>query len=43
MLSGCMGYQDVQTLLGWKKIYAPDGPQALEVPKGSVVPERPSV
>ena len=35
MLSGCVGYQEVQTLLGWEKIYAPDMPQALEVTKGS--------
>ena len=40
MLSGCVGYQ---ALPGWEKIYSPDRPQALEVPKGHVVPERPSV
>ena len=43
MLSGCVGYQEVQALPGWEKIYSPDRPQALEVPKGRVVPERPSV
>ena len=32
-------YQEVQTLLGWKEIYAPDGPQALEIPKGRRIPE----
>ena len=31
------------TLLGWKKIYAPDKPQALEIPKGCSIPKRPSV
>ena len=43
MLSGRVGYQEVQALPGWEKIYSPDRPQALEVPKGRVVPERPSV
>ena len=36
MLSGCVGYQEVQALPGWDKIYSPDRPQALEVPKGRV-------
>ena len=39
----CLAVQEVQALLGWEKIYSPDRPQALEVPKGRVVPERPSV
>ena len=43
MLRGCMGYQEVYTLPGWQKVYAPNRPQTLEVPKGRGVPERPSV
>ena len=39
MLSGCVGYQEVQALPGWEKIYSPDRPQALEVPEGRVVPK----
>ena len=39
MPCGCMGYQEVQTLSGWQKVYAPVGPQALEVPEGCGAPE----
>ena len=39
---GLVGYYRDHTP-AFAEIYAPDRPQALEVPKGRVVPERPSV
>ena len=34
-----MAYQEVLTVPGCQKVYAPDWPQALEVPKGRDIPE----